>query len=100
VGLSGTVTTTLIARTVRPAWPVPSEQLGSPPPLSQNCSLRITKPIPGSSSTVFGGGATLTGTPSTDTPAKVVPASFEDAAIASAALFDCERTTVALTMQL
>ncbi|PYU98784.1 MAG: hypothetical protein DMG10_27215, partial [Acidobacteria bacterium] len=46
-----------------------------------------------------GGGATLTGTPSTDTPAKVVPPSFEDAAAASAALFDCERITVMLTMQ-
>jgi hypothetical protein len=63
---------------------------------SQNCSFRITKPMPGSSITVLGGGAALTGVPITTTPTSPVSSSLEDAPDASAALLDWDLTRVAL----
>src|SRR5437867_12274631 len=98
-GLVGAVTTSRMDRTVSPACPetVPSEQLpASVPWLSQNCSFRITKPIPGNSITVFGLGAALTGVPSTTSPSSSVPLALDDAPVAVAALLDLDFTSVAL----
>src|SRR3989442_15790133 len=98
-GLLGAVTARWMARTVNPAWPntVPSEQLlVSVPWLSQNCSFRITKPIPGNSTTVLGGGAALIGIPSTKRPASCVPLALEEAPDPVAALLDADFTSVAL----
>src|SRR5947208_16316056 len=81
-GLPGTVTKTWMARTVRPELlaTVPSEQLATRVPLlSQNCSFRITKPIPGNSIVVLGGGFALTGVPITTSPTNSVPSALDDA---------------------
>src|SRR5437867_1709375 len=88
-----------MARTVNPAWPstVPSEQLlASVPWLSQNCSFRITKPIPGNSITVLGGGEEAIGIPSTTSPANCVPLALEEAPDLLAALLASDFTNVAL----
>src|SRR5947208_12295520 len=88
-----------MARTVNPAWPrtVSSEQLlASVAWLSQNCSFRITKPIPGNSIKVLGGGAALSGVPSTTSPTNCVPLALEEAPDPVAALLDSDFTNVAL----
>src|SRR5438876_4836571 len=98
-GLSGAVTSRRIARTVSPAWPSrePFEQLAASVPwLSQNCSLRITKPMPGNSMTVLGGGVAVTGVPCTTRPTSWVPLALDEAPNEFAALLDCDLTTWAL----
>src|SRR3989454_8863837 len=76
---------------------MPSEQLReSVPWLSQNCSFRITKPIPGNSTTVLGLGAALTGVPCTTSPRNSVPLASEAAPVAFAALLELDFTSVAL----
>src|SRR5919201_4697564 len=93
-GLLGTVTKMWIARTVRPAAPVPSAQLAaSEALLSQNCSLRITNPTPGMSTLWFGEGFSGTVVPFTVTPTSCVSPTFEDAPAAPAALLATERTS-------
>src|SRR3989442_12467187 len=97
--LPGTVTNTWIARTVRPAWPVPSEQPAAADAFpSQNCSVRITKPTPGSSTLVFGAGWSRTGGPMTLRPTSLLSPAFEDAPDALAVLFDADRTRSAPTV--
>src|SRR5438093_11494476 len=91
-----------MARTVNPAWPstVPSEQLlASVPWSSQNCSFRITKPIPGNSITVLGGGAELTGVPNTITSTNCVPLALDEAPDPLAPLLDSDFTNVTLIPQ-
>src|SRR5712691_9021122 len=94
----GFVTTTWMARAVRPLWFAPA-QPGTEAEPSQNCSFRVTKPIPGSGMVVLAGGVPpIGGPPITETPTRVVPPSFEDAAPPPALLLACDLTRSAHTV--